>query len=90
MHTSWGLSQTWSCTPPRRRAVSSPSPPPRGSRPPELCVVIDRVIKEASVSIQYPTLTRTNYNEWSLLMRVNLQAQGLWYAVEPEEDDVIE
>jgi hypothetical protein len=88
MHTSWGLSQT--CTPPRRRAVSSPSPPSRGSRPPELCVVIDRVVKEASVSIQYPTLTRTNYNKWSLLMRVNLQAQGLWYAVEPEEEDVIE
>jgi hypothetical protein len=55
-----------------------------------LCVVIDRVVKEASVSIQYPTLTRTNYNKWSLLMRVNLQAQGLWYAVEPEEEDVIE
>jgi hypothetical protein len=35
-------------------------------------------------------LTRTNYNEWPLLMRVNLQAQGLWQAVELEEEVVIE
>jgi hypothetical protein len=40
--------------------------------------------------VQYPTLTRTNYNEWLLLMKVNMQAQGLWHAVEPEEEDVIE
>jgi hypothetical protein len=39
---------------------------------------------------QYPTLSRTNYNEWSLLMRVKLQAQGLWHAVESEEEDMIE
>jgi hypothetical protein len=42
------------------------------------------------MTVQYPTLMRTNYNEWSLLMRVNLQAQELWHAVEPEEEDVIE
>jgi len=35
-------------------------------------------------------LTRTNYQEWVLLMRVNMQAQGIWHAVEPEEDEVIE
>lgn len=35
-------------------------------------------------------LTRTNYQDWALLMTVNLQAQGLWHAVEPEPDDVIE
>ena len=35
-------------------------------------------------------LTRSNYNEWALLMRVNLQAQGLWHAVEPEEGETIE
>jgi hypothetical protein len=29
------------------------------------------------VSVQYPTLTRTNYNEWALLMKVNMQAQGI-------------
>jgi hypothetical protein len=48
------------------------------------------VVKEASASVQYPTLTRTNYNEWSLLMKVNMQAQGIWHAIKPEEEDVIE
>ncbi|WVZ54431.1 hypothetical protein U9M48_005224 [Paspalum notatum var. saurae] len=45
---------------------------------------------ETRGSVQYPMLTRTNYQEWSLLMRVNLEVAGLWHAVEPEEDDVIE
>ena len=90
MHASWGPSRTGSHTPPRRNRPASPSPPPRGRRPPERRVIVERVVKEASASVQYPTLTRTNYNEWSLLMRVNLQAQGLWHAVEPEEEDVIE
>ena len=35
-------------------------------------------------------LTRSNYNEWALLMRVNLQAQGLWHAVKLEEGETIE
>jgi hypothetical protein len=48
------------------------------------------VVKEASASVQYPTLTRTNYNEWSLLMKVNMQAQGIWQAIKPEEEDVVE
>jgi hypothetical protein len=41
-------------------------------------VIIERVVKETTASVQYP----------SLLMRVNLQAQGLHHAVEPEEDVV--
>jgi hypothetical protein len=90
MHASWGPSHTGSRTPPHRNRPASPSPPPRGRRPLERCVIVERVVKEASASVQYPMLTRTNYNEWSLLMRVNLQAQGLWHAIEPEEEDVIE
>jgi hypothetical protein len=35
-------------------------------------------------------LTRTNYNEWCLLMRVNMEAQGFWYAVEPEEEEEVQ
>ena len=35
-------------------------------------------------------LTRSNYNEWALFMRVNLQAQGFWHTVETEEGKVIE
>ena len=29
-------------------------------------------------------LTRTNYQEWAMLMQVNFEAAGWWYAVEPE------
>ena len=54
-------------------------------------VVIERVIRETTTAIvQYSMLTRSNYNEWTLLMRVNLQAQGLWHTVEPEEGETIE
>lgn len=34
-------------------------------------------IREASMAVRYPTLTRTNYIKWALLMRVNMQAQGV-------------
>ena len=32
-------------------------------------------------------MTRTNYTDWALVMRVNLQAQGLWEAIEPDNAD---
>ena len=35
-------------------------------------------------------LSRSNYNEWALLMRVNLQAQGFWHTIETEEGEAIE
>jgi hypothetical protein len=92
MHASWGPSRTGSRTPPppcRHRAVS-PSPLPRGRRAPERRVVVERVVKEASASVQYPTLTRTNYNKWALLMKVNMQAQGIWHALELEEEEEVE
>jgi hypothetical protein len=41
-------------------------------------VVVERVVEKASASIVCPVLTRMNYAEWSLLMRVNLQVVGLW------------
>jgi hypothetical protein len=68
----------------------SPSPPPRGRRATEHRVIVERVIKEALVSVQYLMLTRTNYNKWALLMKVNMQAQGIWHTVELEEEEVIE
>jgi hypothetical protein len=89
MHASWGPSRTGSCTPPCSNCPASPSPLARGRSPPERRVIIERVIKEVLASVQYLMLTRTNYNEWSLLMRVNLRAQGLWHAIDPEEEDVI-
>ena len=40
--------------------------------------------------MKYLMLTRSNYNEWHLLMRANLQVQGLWHAVELKEGEAIE
>ena len=44
-------------------------------------VVHQRVIKDAGGSANWPMLTRTNYGEWSVLMRVMLEARSLWDAV---------
>ena len=34
-------------------------------------------------SANYPVLTKTNYNDWALLMKIKLQAKCLWGAIEP-------
>ena len=44
--------------------------------------------REGSVTIQYPLLMKSNIAAWSIKMPVNLQAQGVWDAV--EHDDVEE
>ncbi|CAO2175939.1 unnamed protein product [Urochloa humidicola] len=73
-------------TPPPRHRPRSPSRRPRRSRPGDARtqeVVIERLIEKGSLSaITYPRLTRTNYQEWSLVMKVNFQAQGLWGAID--------
>jgi hypothetical protein len=43
--------------------------------------VIERIIREGG-SGNWPQLTKTNYNEWSLRMKLKLQARHLWDAVE--------
>jgi hypothetical protein len=49
----------------RRLSLSLPARRPRRGG--------ERVIKKSSsAGIVYPTLTRTNYTEWSLVMKVNL------------------
>jgi hypothetical protein len=61
----------------------SPSLPPRrachqeGGRQ----IVVERLMEKSTAGIVYPMLTRTNYTKWSSVMRVNLQAVGLWEAV---------
>jgi hypothetical protein len=40
-------------------------------------VVVERIVEKSSSNIVYPTLTHTNYIEWLLVMKVNLQAAGL-------------
>jgi hypothetical protein len=49
----------------------------RGSPP-----IVQRVIKESSGSTPWLMITKTNYNNWSMLMKVKLQARQPWDAVE--------
>jgi len=50
-------------------------------------VVRETVAREGGggSSTTWPILTKSNYTEWAILMRVKLRAAGLWDAV--EEDD---
>ena len=50
-------------------------------------VVRERVVRESTSSAQYPTLTRSNYAEWAMVMRVQLQAHHLWDAIEYGADE---
>lgn len=64
-----------------RRCRTSPSSQRRGCRQERSQPIVQRVIKEVGGAGTYPVLTKTNYNEWSMLMRVKLQARGLWDAI---------
>ena len=53
--------------------------------------VVVRTVREVS-GTSWLTLTRTNYGEWSVTMKVKLRARRLWNAVDKgtdnEEDDM--
>ena len=70
---------------PQRHAYRHRSPssmqPRRGRRHDGPEVVVQRVVKEVG-GAPFPQLTRSNYEDWSLLMRVKMEARGLWDAVE--------
>jgi hypothetical protein len=43
-----------------------------------------RVVRKIGVgSANWPLLTKTNYTEWALIMKIKLQARNLWEAIEP-------
>lgn len=44
--------------------------------------------KEGVIKLSYPMLARNNYTAWSLKMRVFMQAQGVWEAVEPSDPKI--
>ena len=46
-------------------------------------MVQERVVREMTGYVVYHTLTTMNYNNWALVMKVNLRAQGLWAAIDP-------
>jgi hypothetical protein len=78
-----------SMSPRRRRPSPSPVPRRRGraghrdqsTAPP--CMVRE-------VSGQFPLLTKTNYSDWSAMMRIMLRARGLWAAVKEGANDEVE
>lgn len=73
----------------RRRESESPARRRRRRRNPrDQSVVVQRVVRE--VSGQFPLLTKTNYTDWSSMMKVMLRARGLWVAVKDGTDDEIE
>lgn len=77
-------------SPQHRGCRHSLSPTPRRGRGRGAAVrevVVQRTVREVGGAAAFPTLTRTNYTEWSLLMKVMLQARGLWDAVEHGECD---
>jgi hypothetical protein len=47
--------------------------------------IVQRVIREVGGGSSYPTLTKTNYSDWALLIKVKLKARGLWSAVESSD-----
>ena len=50
-------------------------------------VVVERIVREGGGSGNWPQLTRTNYYEWSLRMKLKLQARRLWEVIEDDEAD---
>jgi hypothetical protein len=59
----------------------SPPPHPPHHRDGKHDIVIERVVEKSTAGIIYPMLTQTNYTEWSAVMRIHLQAVGLWQAI---------
>jgi hypothetical protein len=50
-------------------------------------VVIQRVVHEVGGGSSYPALTKTNYSDWALLMKVKLKARALWSIIEDGRAD---
>jgi hypothetical protein len=50
-------------------------------------VVIQRLIHKVGGGSSYPDLTKTNYFDWVLLMKMKLKAQALWSVIEDGSTD---
>jgi hypothetical protein len=48
--------------------------------------VVKKTVRDVG-GAQYPILTRTNYNEWEVMMKVMLKARGLWVADSSTDDE---
>ncbi|CAA0827650.1 Gag-Pol-related retrotransposon family protein [Striga hermonthica] len=49
-------------------------------------VIIHRTVRDVG-GANWPVLTRTNYGEWAVLMKVKLRARKLWRAIEEGTED---
>jgi hypothetical protein len=67
----------------------SSRPPCQGRSPPGEQLVVKQVVVKATPAgpANYPILTKSNYNQWSLLMKIKLEARGLWSAIEPGDGE---
>jgi hypothetical protein len=52
--------------------------------------VVQRVIREVSAGSGYPVLTKTNYSDWALLMKVKMRARMVWDVIEHGGADIHE
>jgi hypothetical protein len=64
---------------PMRRRIPSPSPERRHGRGGHRGspAAVQTVYKDSDTGTPWPMLTKTNYHEWSLLMKVKMQAHQL-------------
>ncbi|WVZ76857.1 hypothetical protein U9M48_024783 [Paspalum notatum var. saurae] len=71
-----------SVTPPRRRPWRSP---PRRQHNGDGGRVVERIIERVASAgpASYHVRTKSNYNDWSLLMKIKLEARCLWNAIDP-------
>ena len=72
----------------RRRSASLPSSsfgrPTESGTGNDRRLVIHRMVREGwGGPTNYPVLTKTNYNDWALVMKIKLEAKCLWGAIEP-------
>jgi hypothetical protein len=69
------------------RSLTPVSRPPQrsGAGGPDGQVIVERVVEKVTSAgpANYPLLTKSNYNQWSLLMKIKLEAHGLWGVIEP-------
>jgi hypothetical protein len=56
----------------------------------EMSIIPAHAVKEGGVSLSYPMLTATNYSTWAIKMEANMDAQGLWEAIEPADRDAMD
>ncbi|WVZ79351.1 hypothetical protein U9M48_026940 [Paspalum notatum var. saurae] len=77
----WRLERLFSASPGhrKRRGSTSPEHSRGGGRG---TLVIQKTVRDVGSSAPYPVLTRTNYDNWVVMMKVMLEARRLWEAVE--------